>query len=36
MLSYREPTWDLMCVIVYGVKDDSYSIDEDPDQSNLV
>ena len=36
MLSYREPTWDLMCVLIYGVTDGPYFTDEDPGQSNMV
>ena len=36
MLSQREPTWVLMCVLIYGVKDDPYFTDEDPGKSNMV
>ena len=36
MLPYREPTWDLMCVLIYNVRDDPCYTNEDPGQSNMV
>ena len=36
MLPSREPTWDLMCVLIYGIRDYPYYTDKDPGQSNMV